>query len=91
MSICREQHFGITGRLERVTQACELCSQLQIVVYRAVEDDHVSSVVAFHRLMAGFGEIEDREATKPERDAPIEEEPDVVGPTMRDELRHPRD
>src|SRR5690349_4051039 len=64
--ICRQQHFGVAVGPERMSQRAQLVAQFDEVVDRAVEDDHMASVRTDHRLMTGFREVEDGEASERE-------------------------
>ena len=55
-----------------VTSVFQLCSQLDVVVNLAVEDDPVTPIRCRHWLDAGIGQIQDGQTTVAERDAGVE-------------------
>ncbi len=76
-----ENDLRVAGRAEG-DLARELGAQLDVVVDRAVEDEHVRAVRAHHRHVAARREVEDGEAARAERDAVVGPEAGVVGAAM---------
>ena len=85
-----EDHLRVGRRAEGVALGFELLAQLAEVVDLAVEAEPDAAVLVLHRLRALLGEIDDREAPVPERDAPLGEplRALAVGSTRRERGEH---
>ena len=66
----------------------ELAPQLPVVVDLAVVDELERAVLARERLVAGLGQVDDREAAEPERDPFLGERARAVGPAVVELGRH---
>ena len=88
-----QQGFGVgmaaPGRLEQAS-LLELMAQGQMVVDLSVKGDHVAPAGAGHRLMAGRGEILDRQAPMGERKTCCWITPDagIIGAAVGDGSGH---
>jgi hypothetical protein len=84
------KYFGVgVGRAKNVTELNEFVTELDVVVYLAVEDDPDRSILIPHRLMT-TGNINDRQAPVAEMYAKLFINPEAfsVGPAMSKLLRH---
>ena len=86
-----DEHLGVAVAAEHVSVRNQLGAQMQVVVDLAVEGDPDGPVLVRHRLGAGRGEIDDRQAPVAERDGPVHVQAAPVGAAMRDDLRHASD
>ena len=66
-----EQNLAVAVREESVAVALKLAAQLLVVVDAAVPDDRQAELGVDHRLRAGFGQIDDFQATMTKRDSPL--------------------
>ena len=73
-----------------VLRMLESATHRVVIVDFAIVDDHEATVGGLHRLVPGGGDVDDRQPAegKPDPGVEIDEEAVVVGPAMRDCLRH---
>ena len=62
LAVGMEHHLGISARLKSVAASDELLAKLEVVVDLAVERQKHRPIRDRHRLGAGSGQVEDREA-----------------------------
>jgi hypothetical protein len=85
----RPQHdLGVAARAEGLAACVELARQLAEVVELAVVDEHVTAVLARHRLVTRVGHVEDREAVVGEADGTADVGAAVVRAAMGDRDGH---
>ena len=85
-----DQHLGVARAAQRRALAFQPGPEFPVVVDFAVEDERHPTARIGHRLVAGRGEVEDREADVREADATGRPDALAVGPPMDLGLIHPR-
>ena len=83
-----DQDLGVAVALEDVALGDELPLEIEEVVDLAVEGDPDGPVLVGHRLRAGRGEIDDRQAPVPESERAFDVDAATVRTAMRDHVGH---
>src|SRR5690606_27920665 len=83
-----EQHLGVTVREEPVTSSFELLAELDVVVDRAVVDDHQPQLGVDHRLPRLGAQVDDAEAPMSESDVIVGDRSVRVGTASEHALGH---
>ena len=65
-----KNHLGVGVRDKAVTERLQFDSQLQVVVYLAVEHDPLIPARGCHRLVSHRGQVDDRQASVPQANRP---------------------
>ena len=86
-----EQHLGVAVGEEPVAVLAQLAAQLLVVVDAAVPRNGQPEVGVDHRLRAGFGQIDDFQATMTKRDPALRPHACGVGTPRLHGLGHRRD
>jgi hypothetical protein len=85
-----EQNLAVAVREEPVAVALELAPQFFVVVDAAVPDDGQTQLGVDHRLSAGFGQVDDFEATMTEGYPTLRPDARSVRPSRRHHGSHRR-
>src|SRR6185503_557330 len=86
--ISMQQNLGIGSGAELITKIFQFGADLLKVVDLTVVDDHHIASLICHRLMTGYREVYDCQATVPQAHRPIREVTFAVRPAMRNEVGH---
>ena len=84
-----DQHLGVGGATEAVAAVLQLGREVPVVVDLAVEDDVHAGVLVRHRLVARWGEVDQRQAAVDELAVLVRPVPIAIGAPMREQSGGP--